>query len=66
MPRDELIVLAGEQADQLAAQDRQITALATQVADLMEANEQLTAKLARLEHAAVPEQRQFLSAAVDG
>jgi transposase len=50
MPRDELIVLAGEQADQLAAQDRQITALATQVADLMEANEQLTAKLERMEH----------------
>lgn len=50
MPRDELIVLAGEQADQLTAQDRQITALATQVADLMEANEQLTAKLERMEH----------------
>jgi transposase len=50
MSRDELIVLAGEQADRLAAQERQITALATLVADLMEASEQLTAKLERLEH----------------
>jgi hypothetical protein len=50
MSRDELIVLAGEQADRLAAQDRQITALATQVADLMEANGQLASKLERLEH----------------
>src|SRR5512135_737976 len=50
MSRDELIVLAGEQAGRLAAQDRQITALVTRVADLAEANEQLTAKLERLEH----------------
>src|SRR5271155_1824947 len=50
MSRDELLVLAGEQAGRLAAQDGQITALAAQVAELMEANEQLAAKLARLEH----------------
>ena len=50
MSHEELLVLAGEQADRLAAQDGQITALARQVADLMEANEQLAAKLARLEH----------------
>jgi transposase len=49
MSRDELLVLAGEQAVRLAAQDGQITALAGQVADLMEANEQLAAKLERLE-----------------
>jgi transposase len=50
MSRDELLMLAGEQAGRLAAQDGQITVLVTQVADLMEANEQLAAKLARLEH----------------
>ena len=50
MSRDELIVLVREQAGQLAARDGQITALAAQVADLMEANEQLAAKLARVEH----------------
>jgi transposase len=49
MPRDELLVLAREQAGRLAAQDGQITALAAQVAELMEANEQLVAKLARVE-----------------
>lgn len=43
-------MLAGEQAVRLAAQDGQITALAAQVAELMETNEQLAAKLARLEH----------------
>jgi transposase len=50
MSRDELLVLAGEQAGRLAAQDGQITALAAQVAELVEANEQLAARLARLEH----------------
>ena len=50
MSRDELIVLAGEQAGRLAAQDGQITALAGQVADLIDANEKLAAKLERLEH----------------
>jgi transposase len=49
MSRGELIVLAGEQAGRLAARDGQITALAAQVADLTEANEQMAAKLERLE-----------------
>jgi transposase len=43
MSREELIALARRQ-------DGQITTLSTQVADLVEANEQLAAKLARLEH----------------
>lgn len=43
MSRDELIALARRQ-------DGQITTLSTQVADLVEANEQLAAKLAKLEH----------------
>jgi hypothetical protein len=43
MPREELVAL-------VRRQDGQITALATQVSDLLEANEQLTVKLARLEH----------------
>ena len=47
MSRAGLLVLAGEQAGRLAAQDRQIAALAAQVADLTEANEQLAAKLAK-------------------
>jgi transposase len=49
MSREELIVLAGEQAGRLAAQDEQITALASQVADLVEANQRLAAELARLQ-----------------
>src|SRR5712691_10893784 len=47
MSRDELLVLAGVQAGRLAAQDRQIAALAAQVADLTGANEQLAAMLAK-------------------
>jgi hypothetical protein len=43
MSRDELIALAWRQ-------DGQITTLSTQVADLVEANGQLAAKLAKLEH----------------
>jgi hypothetical protein len=43
MSREELIALARRQ-------DGQITTLSTQVADLVKANEQLAAKLARLEH----------------
>jgi transposase len=50
MPREALLVLAGEQAARLAAQEGQIAALSAQVADLMAANEQLAAKLARVEH----------------
>jgi transposase len=47
MSCEELLVLAGVQAGRLAAQDRQIAALAAQVADLTEANEELAAKLAK-------------------
>ncbi|MGH3517765.1 MAG: IS66 family transposase [Haloechinothrix sp.] len=43
MSREELIAL-------VRRQDGQITTLSTRVADLVEANEQLAAKLARLEH----------------
>ena len=43
MSRDELIALAWRQ-------DGQITMLSTQVADLVEANGQLAAKLAKLDH----------------
>jgi len=50
MSRDELIVLVGVQAERIAAQDRQITALATRIADMDEAYEALAAKLARVEH----------------
>lgn len=50
MPRDELIVLVGEQADRIAAQDGQITAMARQIAELLDVNEALAAKVARLEH----------------
>ena len=50
MSRDELIVVVRRQAEQLAAQDRQITGQAGQLAELMEANEALTGKLASLEH----------------
>ena len=57
MSRDELVVFVGEQAERirrqqarLAGQDAQIAGMATQIADLVEANEELAAKLARLEH----------------
>ena len=57
MSRDELLLVVGrqsgqlaEQAEQLAARDRQIAGMAGQLADLMEANEALAARLARLEH----------------
>jgi transposase len=50
MSRDELIVLAGEQAGRLAAQGEQITALTGQVADLAAANQRLAAEVARLQH----------------
>ena len=57
MSRDELVVLVGEQAARIAAQDArlvaadgQIMAMARQVADLVEMNEALAAKVARLEH----------------
>jgi hypothetical protein len=50
MSRDELIVVVRRQAGQLAMQDRQINEMAGQLAPLMEANEALAGKLARLEH----------------
>ena len=48
--RDELIVVVARQAGQLAAQDQQISDMAGQLSELMEANEALAGKLARLEH----------------
>src|ERR1700716_1319899 len=50
MSRDELIVLVGAQAGQIAAQGGQIAAMAAQMADLLEANEVLAGRLAALEH----------------
>jgi transposase len=50
MSRDELIVLVGEQASRIVAQDRQITAMAGQISELLEANEVLAGRLAKLEH----------------
>jgi transposase len=50
MSRDELIVVVRRQAGQLIAQDRQISEMAGQLARLMEANEALAGKLAKLEH----------------
>ncbi|MCA1678829.1 MAG: transposase, partial [Actinobacteria bacterium] len=50
MSRRELIALVVERDARIAAQDTQIATLSTQVADLGEANGQLAANLARLEH----------------
>ena len=50
MSRDELIVVVQRQVGQLAAQDRQITAQVGQICELVEANETLAGKLAKLEH----------------
>jgi transposase len=50
MSRDELIVVVRRQAGQITTQDRQITAQAGQILELMEANEALAGRLARLEH----------------
>ena len=50
MSRDELIVVVARQAERLEAQDRQIAEMAGQLAQLMEVNEALAAKLAGLEH----------------
>jgi transposase len=50
LSRDELIALVGAQAERIARQDGQITAMAGQMAELLEANEALAGKLARLEH----------------
>jgi transposase len=50
MSRDELLVVVARQAERLEAQDRQIAEMAGQLAQLMEVNEALADKLARLEH----------------
>ena len=50
MSRDELTVLVREQAERITARDGQITALATRLADMIEANEHLAGRLARVEH----------------
>ena len=57
LSRDQLITLVVErdariarQAERITRQDGQISAMATQIADLVEANETLAGKLARLEH----------------
>ncbi|MGH3502337.1 MAG: IS66 family transposase [Nocardioidaceae bacterium] len=50
MAREELIAVVHQQAGEIAAQDRQITAMAGQVAELVESNEELAGKLAKLEH----------------
>ena len=47
MSRDELIVLVREQVERIVAHDGQITALATRIAGLVEANEDLACRLAR-------------------
>jgi transposase len=50
MSRDELIRLVAERDAQVAARDGQIAVMAGQLSELMEANEVLAGKLARLEH----------------
>jgi transposase len=50
MSRDELLVVVARQAGRLEAQDRQIAEMAGRLGELMEANEALAVKLARLEH----------------
>ncbi|WP_308283361.1 DUF6444 domain-containing protein, partial [Pseudonocardia nigra] len=50
MSRDELIVVVRRQSGQLAAQDRQIRDMSGRLAQLMETNEALADRLAKLEH----------------
>jgi transposase len=50
MSREELIALVAQRDARIAAQDSQIATLCTQVAGLSEANGQLVAKLAKVEH----------------
>lgn len=50
MSRDELVELVHRQAETIARQDAQITALSTQLADVMDRFEEVSAKLARVEH----------------
>ena len=64
--RDELIVVVRRQAGQLAVQDRQISEMAGELAQLMEANEALAGKLAKLEHLLSHKLGQLLESAVEG
>ena len=50
MSRDELITLVAQRDAGIAVRDAQITVMAGQLSELMEANEVLAGKLARLEH----------------
>src|SRR5260221_5322787 len=50
MSREELLVVVARQAGQLAARDRQIAGMAGKLSEMVEANETLAVKLARLEH----------------
>lgn len=50
MSRDELITLVVDRDAGIAARDAQITVMAGQLSELIEANEVLAGKLARLEH----------------
>ena len=50
MSRDELVAVVARQAERLAARDRQIAEMAGKLGELMETNEALIEKLARLEH----------------
>lgn len=50
LSRDELIELVGERDGRIARQDAQIATMAGQMVELLDANEALTAKLAKLEH----------------
>ena len=50
LSRDELVTLVAERDAQIAARDAQIAAMAGQLSELIEANEVLAGKLARLEY----------------
>jgi transposase len=50
MSCDELITLVAERDARIAVRDAQIAAMAGQLSELIEANEVLAGKLARLEH----------------
>ena len=50
MSRAELIAVVHRQAEVIARQDAQITLLSTQLADVMDRFEEVSAKLARVEH----------------
>jgi len=50
MSREELIALVGVQAELIAGQETRIASLVGEVTELVAANEELTGKLAKLEH----------------